>query len=158
MVIHRGIAGEVEGESCLTDRRAGGEDDEVRTLPAVGDTVDADKSGRDSAETFGRLLLLDIVHRLVDDAADILDLLADVALDGVIDLGLSLVDEVVHGDGIVVCVLEDIVRSGDEIALYGLLLEYLDVILHVGGAADLLCQSGQYDRTSDGLQVPPLET
>ena len=115
--------------------------------------VDAHESGRHAAEALGILLLLQVPHRYVDDAADVLHLLAYVALDGVVHLGLGLVDEVVNGDGLVVSVAQDVVGSGDEVALYSLLLEYLDVILHVRGAAHFLRQARQGHGASHDFKI-----
>ena len=153
VVVHRGVAGEVEGEGRLTDGRTGRQDDEVRRLPAHGDAVEARETGRDAVEAGPALHFLDLVHRRIDQRADLLDILAGVVLDGVVDLRLGGVDEVVDIDGLVVGILEDPVRGGNQLALDVLLLEDPDVILDVGRRADLLGQVHQRHGAADRLEV-----
>ena len=99
------------------------------------------------------LHLLDVGHCGVDDGPYVLDILLDVVLDGRKDLCLGHVDKVVHIYGIIVRLLEDIIRGGDEVALYGLLLEYLDIILDMGRRTYFLGEAGQGDGAAHGFQL-----
>ena len=152
-MVHRRVAGKVQRESRLTHGRTGRQDDEVRFLPAHRYLVDGRETGGNTAQTGGVLHLLDVVHGRVDDGADLLDVLADIVLDGGEDLGLRAVYQVVHLDGIVIGILQDAVRSRNQVPLNGFLLEDFDIEFHVGGGADLHGQFRQCHGTAHRLQV-----
>ena len=149
-----GIAGEIQRKGGLTDRRTGSQDDEVGLLPPHRHPVDRLEAGRNAAQAGLPLHLLDLGHRFIDDAADILDILLDVVLDGVEHLGLGAVDEVVDVGRLVVGHLEDIRRSLDEVALDRLLLEHLDVVLDIGGRTDLAGEVRDGDGPAHRIEGP----
>ena len=154
-MVHRGVARQVERERRLTHGGARRQDDQVRTLPAHGHAVDAGETRRHTVHTGVALHLLDVVHRGVDQAAYVLHLTADIALDGIVDLALRLVDQVVHLDRIVERIPQNVVRGRDQVALDRLLLEDLDIVFHVRRGPYLLGQVREHDGAAHGLQVAP---
>ena len=131
---------------------SGADDDEVPLLPAHRDGVKRREAGRDAGESRGLLGALDAVERPVECVPYLHVAAAHVALNGVVHLGLRLVDEFVHIIGLVKGFLEDSVSGLDEVTLDGLLLEDPDVVLHVGCRAHAGCQGGKLRRPANLFQ------
>ena len=91
---------------------------------------------------------MEAVQGSVQGIADVDILTAHIALYGVVDLRLRLLDEFVHFIGLIKGFPEDAIPGLNKVALDGLLLQDLHIVLHVGCRTDILRKAGQRGRTT----------
>ena len=156
-MVHSSVARKIERKSCLSHRRTGRKDYEVRFLPAVSDFVQARETRRNTAVATDALQLLQTLHGLGNHCADILDAVFLPSFRGIEHLCLGTVHKDIELDFVVVGIVQDVMGSADEVALYGLLLENAQISLYMGGRSHLAGQIGHDAGTSHILQAVLLD-
>ena len=143
----------------FADRRAGGEDDHLAGVQAVGDLVELGEAGGDAdalAAAGGDRV--DLVHRALQQLLEPDVVLAGAPLGDVVDLGLGAVDHLVDvaalAGGRAVAELDDPGAGLDQPAQGGPLGHDLRVEPGVGGGRHRGDQRVQVGRAADPHQLP----
>ena len=154
LVIDRHVAGHREHERRLAHRRACGDDDQVRELPAQRHAVDGHEARRHAVEG-ARILrrLLDLHQRAGQNILRRLHRPLDVSFGHLEYLALGISDQLRHVGRFVVRPLLNLGRRADQLALHVLLGDDLGVEFDVGGRTDLLRQLRQIRCTAHLLQL-----
>ena len=121
-MVYRSVTGYVKREGRLTYRRTSRQNDEVGRLPTVSNLIQRCKSRRHSAEAFVILHSVQTFKSLRYDRTDILNVLFITTLGSAVNVGKSLVHQVVHLYVLRIGVIQNPVRGRNQVSLDGFLL------------------------------------
>ena len=158
VVLDRGGPGDVDAEGRLADRRPRRDDDHLARVQAVGELVELEEAGRHADQVVGATRgRLDLLHRLVEQVAEHVVVLAAALLGDGVDLGLGAVDDVVDvALALGVAHLDDAGAGLDQPAQHGPLVDDLGVVAGVGGGRHRLDQLVEVRLAADPGEVAAL--
>ncbi len=152
LVLHGGIASQVERESSLTHGRARGQDDQVRLLKSGQKVVDGGEAGGDAADVFvigGEVFKA--LPSFGQSRTDGDEFLQRGLVGDLIDLLLGLIESGIDIFRIGITEFGDIVRRVNEPAQTGLILDFGGVINGVAGGGHAFDQVSQIGSAAHAL-------
>ena len=154
VVLDGGGAGEVQREGGLTDGGARGDDDHLAGVQAVGQFVEFVEAGGDARHALPAVAgRLDLVHGGFHDVLEDNVVLGGAALGHGVDLGLGLVDQVLHLAVLAVAELDDLGAGVDQAAQDGAFGHDFGVVAGVGGGGNGLDQLVEVGRAADPVDL-----
>ena len=99
--LYGGVTGYIERKGGFTHRRAGGQDNKVTVLPALSNAVYGGITRRNAGKAGCALHVLQFAQDRIDYGANVVEITLYVVADGCVNLGLGVVNEVIHVGGLV---------------------------------------------------------
>ena len=157
VVLDGGRAGEVQRERGLADGRAGGDDDHLAGMQAVGEFVELVEAGGDAHHALAAVAGgLDLVHGGFHDVLEDHIVLGGPAFGDGVDLGLGLVDQVFDLAVLSVAELDDLGAGVDQAAQHRAFAHDFGVVTGVGGRGDGLDEFVQVGGSADPVDFAAL--
>ena len=129
--------------------RSCADDNQIPVLPASRDGVQGREARRNTGKTVCLLHPLETVQCAVHGISDIHISASHIALNGIINVRLRLLDEFVHLVGLVEGLPKDAVAHFNKVTLDGFLLKDFDVVFNVSPRADLRGKGSEPSRSAD---------